>query len=512
MPEPSRLTRRALALAGALALFACGPAPTGEPRASLRPVATGSARPVPSKPPASAAPSPEASPLPPVLALPMGLNGYENAVALVATGAGAPGPVTLTLDDGPTALPPSPRALRRTPAAPDAHLRLRRLMAAAPPPRPYGLAAASPAPVKAGDVQPFWVISRFDDKGTEDVEVQARCVAVGQRCYLFVDTAVDVKQAPYPERLAEIVEAFDATIHPTNTRLFGAAPDPGVDRDPKVYILLSPSVGAKGQESTLGYFAQRDEYPADPAGSGAFKRSNAKELLTLNSRIVATGTKEDYLGTLAHEFQHMINFNQKVILGRASKAEETWVDEGMAMYAIEANGYGLKTGGPVLAAHVKRFQADAGSYSLTDWAKNPDGSAYGAVYLMMVYLADRFGEGFISDVVGTKKTGIPNLDALLAPKGLRFDQVFRDWALANWVSARLDPAPDAYGYKSLFISGANGPTALSGFKARSLAVGKELSAPLLPYSVQYVALPDNALTPRLRLGPTGGVLPRLVLP
>ena len=56
----------------------------------------------------------------------------------------------------------------------------------------------------------------------------------------------------------------------------------------------------------------------------------------------------------------------------------------------------------MLTDHVKRYQQEPGDFSLVDWDGNPDGIGYGPVYLFMVYLADRFSESIIKDIVTSK--------------------------------------------------------------------------------------------------------------
>jgi hypothetical protein len=349
----------------------------------------------------------------------------------------------------------------------DDHLARRSLETTLAPQRGYRVLQATPFEV--GSTQPFWVLDAADPKAVPQRQVTATLLERGERCYVWADpagAATAEEQALLARRAREIAAAFDQTIHPTDTRLFGSEPTPGVDGDPRVHILISPLVGGDG--TTLGYFSRRDEI----AGN---ERGNAKELINVNSRVVLTGSPEDYLGTIAHEFAHMIVFNQKVLLGGQRAGEDLWLDEGLAMYALEANGHGLRAGGRVLVGHVRDFQRQPAAYSLNDWEHNPFGIGYGPVYLFAVYLADRFGEGFLRELTTAKATGFANLEARLQAHGSHFRAVFHDWAAAN-VSG---------GYRMLDMHGRYGNTTLPGFAIEPVGMG---SLDLRPCGLAYRAL------------------------
>jgi hypothetical protein len=417
------------------------------------------------------------------------------------------------------AAPPAPPAR----AAQDRHVafqRWQRRFAPSLPAAPrYALSQTRP-PLKAGETQDLWVITQFDPTTPKEVRVRAEVMEVGQHCYVLLDQAAATRTATREAlraRAGEIARTFDETVYPTNTRLFGSEPSPGIDGDPRVFILLTPAVGDYGRDTTLGYFSQRDAFAVDARADGPTARSNARELIYVSSQIVLEGDAEDYMGTIAHEFQHMINFNQKVLLGKNRVSEDLWVDEGMAMYAIEACGYGLMAGGEVLANHVRQFQAEPEAYSLSDWDGNPEGIGYGPVYLLTVYMADRFGESFIKEVVTSKAIGSSNLQALLEARGTTLTAVLHDWALANLLDGAEQATDPRHQYKMLEMRGLNGPTRLSGFRTLELSLPGQVRVPGRPLTARYYRLPDGAMTPRYTLtGGGSGVrvreFPRLVLP
>ena len=138
--------------------------------------------------------------------------------------------------------------------------------------------------------------------------------------------------------------------------------------------------------------------------------------------------------------------------------------------------------------HVAAYLASPGSWSLTDWDADPHGSAYGAAYLFVTYLAERAGEGVLKDLVASADTGTANLDARLAPKGLSFDQVFR-----GWVQAML-----ANGYRTIDLRGGG----LQGPAVTPLDLPGSASIKVLPRSANYLQL-HSVEGGRFDLGLTG---------
>jgi hypothetical protein len=482
--------------------------------------------PAPSKAPTPRpSPSPQAS-VTPVLAQPVAINptaeGFStttrNYLVVSAATASPDASYQMALGSGGTA--GTATAYRTLSAETDRHVAFRdferRAIGGLVPPKSTYRALATTT-LTEGAERPFYVITSFDQNSYKDKQITARLAKVGAHCYVFVDkdvSKVAADAALMAKRVEAIAENFDTQIYPTDTRLFGSEPNPGVDGDPHIVLLLSPAVGNYGADTTLGYFSQRDEFLPSVSQQPIFQHSNAKEMLYISSRIVLTGSEEDYMGTVAHEFQHMINFNQKVLLGGNRQSDDLWIDEGMAMYAIEANGYGLRTGGKVLSDHVKRYQQEPEAFSLTDWTGNPDGIGYGPVYLFMVYLADRFSETIIKDIVTSKVIGIPNVETKLKERGTDFRHVFHDWAMANLLDGRTTGMSQLFQYQSLKMTGLSGKTRLDGVSTNALRTPGTSTWKLRPYTAQYYELPTGAVAPTFGFTPatTTAVQPRLVLP
>lgn len=344
-------------------------------------------------------------------------------------------------------------------------------------------------PVRPGTRERFWVIETIQGNQATETEVEARAVYVGQHCYVYLDA--QVPDGRLDERIAQIGQTFDEKIFPTNSRLFGSPLASGVNGDPKVTLLISPSVGNYGQDTTIGYFTVRDLFtPGSDPDNPLLRHSNQRLMLYIAGNVVTRGQPADYLGTIAHEFQHLINASQKLFRpqGRA-KTEEVWLDEALSMFAMEANGYGLTGDGAVVVNHVQAFQRLAPQYSLTDWRLNPDESAYGAAHLFSFYLVDRFGERILKDLVGSAQIGLANLGTQLNARNTSFEQVFNDWTAANLLDDTGLTDDPRYQYKGLSMLGTYGGKKLRGMSLEPVTLPNTGALSFKPYSAHYYYVP-----------------------
>lgn len=333
-----------------------------------------------------------------------------------------------------------------------------------------------------GDTEPVWVIAETNGDAVTDRRVTARTAYVGERCDVLVDAAVGTA---LDERARALGAAFDGGIWDTDTRLFGE-PRPVGARGARVTIVVTPEVGNHGQDGTLGYFTARDLFsPADAPGEAFLQHSNQGAYLYMADRVVGRGEPVEYLGTLAHEFQHLISATHK-LYGQAARQESLWLNEAMSMYAMAANGYGMPDGSRVIASHVSEYLAAPERYSLTRWDLNPSRSGYGVGYLFAIYLVERVGEGVLKELVASPQTGLANLDARLGAHGTSFRQLFRDWVAATMLDGRGPGGIHAY--RTLDLQGAYAGRQLSGVRMATVELPNAGRMPVLPHSASFLLL------------------------
>ncbi|MBL8058614.1 MAG: hypothetical protein JNK29_18065, partial [Anaerolineales bacterium] len=232
-------------------------------------------------------------------------------------------------------------------------------------------------------------IHNDDDPLQPHRTVTAELIYKTENVYFFAERGVSLDR----DAVRQLVDDFQANTYPTNRAFFGSEWTPGVDADPRLYILFARGLGF----SILGYY-----YPVDEYSRLAYPYSNEKEIFYVNADVTSPGDPE-LASTLAHEFQHMIHWHQDL-------NEDGWVNEGAAMLAELLNGFQP-------SGHAIDFiqQPDL---QLTTWSENDTIAHYGAAYLFLAYFLDRFGEETTRALVAHPANGLEAVDAVLAERGL----------------------------------------------------------------------------------------------
>jgi len=284
---------------------------------------------------------------------------------------------------------------------------------------------ATPPSFKVGDTARFWVSNTDTD---EHRQITAELRLISTHLYMWVEQGVRLDQRD----LEKSAERFDRQTYPTNREFFGSEWTPGVDNDPRLTILHSRGLGKR----TAGYYSSADQYSQliNPY-------SNEREMfyISADSNNARPGSAF-YDGTLAHEFQHMIHWNN-------DRNEDSWVNEGMSELASLLNGF--DPGGAEIA-----YSREPDT-QLTTWADPGDGednsAHYGASYLFMTYFLDRFGEELTKAVVASPENGAAGFDDALARSGRpeRFDDIFADWVVANYLDQPDTEPTGRFGYSAI---------------------------------------------------------------
>ncbi len=172
----------------------------------------------------------------------------------------------------------------------------------------------------------------------------ARVVAVTAKTIVFIDQTAPAGGYTDAE-LAAFGTAFDTLVFALDTTNFGAPTD--IDSNGRLGIFFTPGINQltdPKQGGTIGgLFAGRDLFPAN-ATTGCIG-SNEGEMFYMpvpdpNSTINGSYTNKAsvsrlVIGTLAHEFQHLINGGRRVYVNNASAFEQVWLNEGLSHIAEE---------------------------------------------------------------------------------------------------------------------------------------------------------------------------------
>ncbi|RMH62254.1 MAG: hypothetical protein D6677_10275, partial [Calditrichaeota bacterium] len=177
---------------------------------------------------------------------------------------------------------------------------------------------------------------------------------------------------------------------------------PNVDGSGRVHFLLTDIQDSyNGQGSFVGGFFFSYDQTAQPG-------SNQADLLYIDTYpgIYNDKRSPEYdpgavLGTVAHEYQHLIHYNYDV-------NEETWVNEGLSELASYLCGYGLRSPGAYL------HNSDL---SLIDWNDDDPLPHYARVALWSYFLYEKYGIGTVRAIAQNSLTGVNGVTDALAATG-----------------------------------------------------------------------------------------------
>ncbi|MFH1575619.1 MAG: peptidoglycan-binding domain-containing protein [Candidatus Nealsonbacteria bacterium] len=247
----------------------------------------------------------------------------------------------------------------------------------------------------------------------------AAIIKISPTAYWYIDSDFwkalsQEEQSEINQSLISLTEEFETNIYPKLTRTFGSEWSPGIDKDIRITILMHQMT-----KTTGGYGDTADEYP-----KVQIPESNEREMIYLNTQHINTAYAKSFL---AHEFIHLITFNQKN--KKYGVYEDIWLNEARAEYAPTFLGYDDNYNGSNLQRRVKDF-LDKPSDSLTEWRETP--ADYGVVNLFTQYLIDHYGIRVLSDSLSIKETGIKSINTVLMQRGFKedFAQIFTNWTVA----------------------------------------------------------------------------------
>ena len=348
------------------------------------------------------------------------------------------------------------------------------------------------------------------------INVGARVAAISNTAYVLADTANPTggfSDADY----ASFGTTFDTLINPLDVQNFGSPTD--IDHNGKIVILFTKEVNKltpRGSNGVVGgFFFDRDLFPT--TGNAEFQAcptSNVGEMFyvlvpdpnaVFSDKRVASDVLNLTTGTLAHEYQHLINAGRRLYVNTtADYPEVVWLNEGLSHIAEELLFYratglnprqniDLNTARGVSTQFSNYQGSNFGRYDeflskpaqSSPYADNDDLNTRGATWNLLRYLADHKGtsDGATwSQLVNTVDTGQTNLSHVF---GSNYLTQIRDWAtsvfsddVSGGTDARfLEPS---WNMRSIFPGLSNGSGgALNRFPLSVIPLGDAQPANLL---------------------------------
>jgi hypothetical protein len=349
-------------------------------------------------------------------------------------------------------------------------------------------------------VQPDLTVSCEDTAAV----INASAKAVGEHFVIYRDLQENsgFTAADYAEMLA----ALEDVVYPVNSSYFGEPAD--IDGNERIVVLVTEETnklsGSSGLTFIAGFFVPSDlSDSGDPEGGGTgaggvCSTSNEAEILyliapdpggTYGIPHTVNFAKETVIGVSAHELQHLIGAEQRLIFGSGGfgDLEDTWVDEGLSHVAEELNG--LSAAGLPLRSnlsfwevstdpavfnrfHLSNFSRLGQTSGCGGWMKSPEdtqtivsedpsgcsGLRYrGFAWIFMRWLGDHEGPAgsgvvpgsgeaaLFREIVGggpTLMTGISNIERAVAEvgSGRSWEALLADFLIAPAADDRTEGA------------------------------------------------------------------------
>lgn len=301
------------------------------------------------------------------------------------------------------------------------------------------------------DTRTFWVPTTND--ATAFTSLTAKLCASGEHCYIWVATGPDSADAVYNDsstvdndnqitttQAGAMAAKFDK-IYPLETGILGyeyggalvpTSTDGGVDHDSKITILvydIGYDYNINQTSGVLGYFWSKDML------TGTY--SNKAEMFYLDSHFTDYSVGYIY-STLIHEFQHMINYNRKIVTG-SNLNVPIWYNEMLSLMAedmldsdpaINIDDLAIPSASrtPLFNGEYDHTSAAGGNWLSGDQVL----ISYADAYAFGAYLARNYGgNDLVKAMEDSASVGIPSITYALNSLGsVTFDNAFRRYGEA----------------------------------------------------------------------------------
>jgi hypothetical protein len=212
--------------------------------------------------------------------------------------------------------------------------------------------ATTPVP-NVGDIINIHIPDANTDNLCDNfIQTQATVASVSRRAILAVDTLDGPPSLLFTQAVLDSITAeFDNITFPTDSSYFQNPTD--IDNNSRIILLFTGQINKLTPPNTQGgfiggFFFAGDFFPPTGTTPNTFcPESNQAEIFYLlspdptgkfgNVRTTSS-VRQGTRGTIAHEFQHMINAGRRFQNPAASDFESSWLDEGLAHLAEEAVG------------------------------------------------------------------------------------------------------------------------------------------------------------------------------
>lgn len=319
--------------------------------------------------------------------------------------------------------------------------------------RAPGAIAAPPA---VGNVRTFKACGDLECDNFVDVTATARYV--GTKAAIYADQTVPTVDSLQDADYLELGQTFDNRLYAIDQAAFGTESD--IDGNERIVILMTDAVNNLTPDCTngrvVGYFFGGDLVTSGPNAANSNKSEVFFTLVpspatpTCNALTRANAVR-GLKPTLIHELQHMISWNQRVIV-RSGNSEETWLNEALSHYAEELGGRLIPDAECQGASSCRSLYSSGNLFNSYDYFKDTEASFLiypgsssgtleerGASWSFLRWVVDQFatdtlvGSDFTPGLIQTTIRGANNI---AARSGASFSEMVPEWLMAAYLDDR----------------------------------------------------------------------------
>jgi hypothetical protein len=316
---------------------------------------------------------------------------------------------------------------------------------------------------------------------TAPIMTTGRIAAISNTAIVVADTSNPAGGFTDTE-YAGFAASMDTLVMPVDTVAFGAPSD--IDNNHRVVILFTKAVNQLTTDPSngvvLGFYYSRDLLP-QVSSTGNCPGSNQAEMFylmvpdvggTINGGNTISRSKRNVsnivVGTIAHEFQHLINASRRMyVIHSPVVDEDTWLNEGLSHIAEElifyrASGLGPRQNIGTTALSNQQVYNAFGLYMwgnqsryqiflpvveahgpIGEFTNDDDLSTRGAIWSFLRYLADQRpgDDSLFYHLVNSQTSGLANLQAVLGQDPL---PLMRRWSLSVYANGTIPGIASAF--------------------------------------------------------------------
>lgn len=263
-----------------------------------------------------------------------------------------------------------------------------------------------------------------DSEDRQFYEIDALCFYETEHVYYYIDTAYSYE---IDAEFIEIANAFEQNYQRIRD-LFGEEAD--IDDNGHIRLLITDM-----EAEVIGYFFPADRYSNESlAITDPDLKSNESDMLYISHVIFDEDSgfsTEEIIGTICHEFQHMVFFDERERNGLESLTDK-FIGEGLAMWTEAYCGYPGN-----LEGYIMDYLEEASATSVF----SDEYEIYGMGGLFFLYFEQVYGLETIARLVESPETGIWMIEYVT---GESFQDIFADFALTVLATVAYDTGSDYY--------------------------------------------------------------------